>query len=61
VDAIKGLGVDMSTSKPIEQTSSVNNVEVPKNNSLISEQTPEVVMTSDKPIDSPFDCEGCGS
>ena len=61
VDAIKGLGVDMSTSKPIEQTSSVNNVEVPKNNSLISEQTPEVVMTSEKPVDSPFDCEGCGS
>jgi ribonucleoside-diphosphate reductase alpha chain len=61
VDAIKGLGVDMSTSKPIEQTSSVNNVEVPKNNFLISEQTPEVVMTLDKPVDSPFDCEGCGS
>jgi len=61
VDAIKGLGVDMSTSKPIEQTSSVNNVEVPKNNFLISEQTPEVVMTSEKPVDSPFDCEGCGS
>jgi transcription initiation factor IIE alpha subunit len=51
----------MSTSKPIEQTSSVNNVEVPKNNFLISEQTPEVVMTLDKPVDSPFDCEGCGS
>jgi ribonucleoside-diphosphate reductase alpha chain len=61
VDAIKGLGVDMSTSKPIEQTSSVNNVEVPKNNFLISEQTPEVVMTSEKPVDSPLDCEGCGS
>jgi ribonucleoside-diphosphate reductase alpha chain len=61
VDAIKGLGVDTSASKPIEQTSSINNVEVPTNNTLISERTPEVVMTSDKPIDSPFDCEGCGS
>ena len=61
VDAIKGLGVDTSVSKPIEQTSSINNVEVPTNNTLISERTPEVVMTSDKPIDSPFDCEGCGS
>jgi len=62
VDAIKGLGVDTSTSKPIEQqTPSVNNVEVPTNNTLISEQTPEVVMTSERPTDSPFQCEGCGS
>jgi ribonucleoside-diphosphate reductase alpha chain len=61
VDALKGLGVDMSTSKPVEQTSSVNNVEVPTNNTLISEQTPEVVMTSERPTDSPFECEGCGS
>jgi ribonucleoside-diphosphate reductase alpha chain len=61
VDAIKGLGVDMSAMKPIEQTSSVNNVDVPTNNTLISEQTPEVVMTSERPTDSPFECEGCGS
>ena len=62
VDAIKGLGVDTSVSKPVEQqTSSVNNVEVPTNNTLISEQTPEVVMTSERPTDSPFECEGCGS
>jgi len=61
VDALKGLGVDMSASKPVEQTSSVNNVEVPTNNTLISEQTPEVVMTSERPTDSPFECEGCGS
>ena len=62
VDAIKGLGVDMTTTKPVEQqTSSVNNVEVPTNNTLISEQTPEVVMTSERPMDSPFECEGCGS
>ena len=50
VDAIKGLGVDTST-KP----------EVPTNNTLISEQTPEVTMTSERPTDSPFECEGCGS
>jgi ribonucleoside-diphosphate reductase alpha chain len=62
VDAIKGLVVDMSTSKPIEQpVASVNNVEVPTNNTLISEQTPEMVMTSGRPSDSPFECEGCGS
>jgi ribonucleoside-diphosphate reductase alpha chain len=62
VDAIKGLGVDTSVSKPIEQpAASVNNVEVPTNNTLISEQTPEVVMTSERPTDSPFECEGCGS
>jgi ribonucleoside-diphosphate reductase alpha chain len=50
VDAIKGLGVDTST-KP----------EVLTNNTLISEQTPEVTMTSERPTDSPFECEGCGS
>jgi ribonucleoside-diphosphate reductase alpha chain len=62
VDALKGLGVDASTSKPTEQsTPSVNNVEIPKNNSLISEQTPEVVMVNERPTDSPFECEGCGS
>ncbi len=61
VDALKGLGVDTSASKPVEQTPSVNNVEVPTNNTLISEQTPEVVMTSERPTDSPFECEGCGS
>ena len=61
VDALKGLGVDTTTTKPVEITSSVNNVEVPTNNTLISEQTPELVMTSDRPTDSPFECEGCGS
>ena len=60
VDALKGLGVDTSSVKPVEITSSVNNVDVPTNNTLISEQTPELVMTSDRPTDSPFECEGCG-
>jgi ribonucleoside-diphosphate reductase alpha chain len=61
VDALKGLGVDTSTVKSVETTSSVNNVDVPTNNNLISEQTPELVMTSERPTDSPFECEGCGS
>ena len=33
----------------------------PNNNSLISESTPEVEMTVERPSDSPFECEGCGS
>jgi ribonucleoside-diphosphate reductase alpha chain len=60
VDAMKGLGINTSTEKPVEQTPSINNVEVPTN-TLISERTPEVVMTSERPTDSPFECEGCGS
>jgi hypothetical protein len=28
---------------------------------LISESTPEVEMTIERPSDSPFECEGCGS
>ena len=52
VDALKGLGMDLSTTKPIEQAAT---------NTIISENTPELVMTSDRPTDSPFECEGCGS
>lgn len=60
VDPMKGLGIDMSTSKPVEQTQqSPIQFETPTNNSIISEQTPELVMT--RPTDSPFECEGCGS
>jgi ribonucleoside-diphosphate reductase alpha chain len=62
VDPIKGLGVDMSANKPVEQPQTQAVVfETPTNNSLISEQTPELVMTSQRPTDSPFECEGCGS
>jgi len=61
VDALKGLGIDTSTSKPTEQPQTVNTVVTPTNNQIISENTPELVMTSDKSIDSPFECEGCGS
>jgi ribonucleoside-diphosphate reductase alpha chain len=52
VDALKGLGMDLSTTKPIEQAAT---------NAIISENTPELVMTTDRPTDSPFECEGCGS
>ena len=61
VDALKGLGIDMSTTKPIEQPQTVNTVVTPTNNQIISENTPELVMTSERPTDSPFECEGCGS
>jgi ribonucleoside-diphosphate reductase alpha chain len=60
VDPIKGLGVDTSVSKPVEtQQQSVTYQTTQK--SIISEDTPEVVMTSERPTDSPFECEGCGS
>jgi ribonucleoside-diphosphate reductase alpha chain len=52
VDALKGLGVDTSSVKPVD---------IPTNNNLISEQTPETNMISERPTDSPFECEGCGS
>ncbi len=58
VDAIKGLGVDTSVVKPVETPTLY---QTPTNNSLISEQTPEVEMTIVRPTDSPFECEGCGS
>ena len=61
VDALKGLGIDTSISKPTEQPQTVNTVVTPTNNQIISENTPELVMTSDTSIDSPFECEGCGS
>ena len=40
----------------------INDMEIhPTNNQIISENTPELVMMGEKPTDSPFDCEGCGS
>ena len=60
VDPLKGLGIDMSTTKSnveIQETSSTNN--------LIQDNSEEIklmdmVLTS-RPSDSPFECEGCGS
>ena len=60
VDAIKGLGIDTAAAKPTEtQLPSVAYQTTQK--SIISEETPEVVMTNERPTDSPFECEGCGS
>ena len=60
VDAIKGLGIDTAAAKPTEtQLPSVTYQTTQK--SIISEETPEAVMTNDRPTDSPFECEGCGS
>ena len=64
VDALKGLGVDTSTPKLAEQPTGQQTAvypTTPKNNPIISENTPELQMTIERPIDSPFDCEGCGS
>jgi ribonucleotide reductase alpha subunit len=64
VDALKGLGIDTSESKPVEQTPGQQTslfTETIKNNTIISEETPEIEMISMKPKDSPFECEGCGS
>jgi ribonucleotide reductase alpha subunit len=58
VEAMKGLGIDTSTVKPAEIPQVFP---TPNNNSLISENTPEVEMTIERPSDSPFECEGCGS
>jgi ribonucleoside-diphosphate reductase alpha chain len=64
VDALKGLGVDTSTPKLVEQPTGQQTAvypTTPKSNPIISENTPELQMTIERPIDSPFDCEGCGS
>jgi ribonucleoside-diphosphate reductase alpha chain len=62
VDPIKGLGLDTSASKPVAepQTKQQTTYSAPQN-TIISEETPEVVMMSSRPDDSPFECEGCGS
>lgn len=64
VDALKGLGIDMSSSKSVEQNHGQQTavfLSTPTNNTLISEETPEMEMTTTKPTDSPFECDGCGS
>jgi ribonucleoside-diphosphate reductase alpha chain len=61
VDALKGLGIDMSSSKPAEQPAAqVVNYQTTQN-TIISEKTPELEMVVNRPTDSPFECEGCGS
>jgi ribonucleoside-diphosphate reductase alpha chain len=64
VDALKGLGVDTSTPKSVEQSTGQQMAvypTTPTNNPIISENTPELEMTIKRPTDSPFECEGCGS
>jgi ribonucleoside-diphosphate reductase alpha chain len=64
VDALKGLGVDTSTPKSVEQSTGQQPAvyrTTPTNNPIISENTPELQMTIERPTDSPFECEGCGS
>ena len=63
VDPIKGLGMDVSTMKPASETQQKQHpvtYDAPQN-TIISEETPEVVMVASRPSDSPFECEGCGS
>ncbi len=63
VDPIKGLGLDTSTVKPVAEAQPKQQsapYDVPQN-TIISEETPEVVMVASRPGDSPFECEGCGS
>ena len=63
VDPIKGLGLDTSTVKPVAEAQPKQQTATygPPQNTIISEETPEVVMRSSRPDDSPFECEGCGS
>lgn len=66
VDPIKTLGVDIATVRPVDipQTGGAytTTVNTAPTNTFIIEQTPDMtVMTTDKPMDSPFECEGCGS
>jgi ribonucleoside-diphosphate reductase alpha chain len=57
VDPLKGLGIDTSTAKPINETQEILNT---NHNNNDEEKLVEMVMTS-RPSDSPFECEGCGS
>ncbi len=60
VDPLKGLGIDTSANKPVEQVQQAVSYSTPTNNAIISEETPELIMTAQRPTDSPFECEGCG-
>ena len=60
VDPIKGLGIDMSASKPTNESQEVVNPTYTQNVNQEEEKLVEMVLSS-KPTDSPFECEGCGS
>ena len=57
VDPLKGLGIDTSITKPINETQEISNTNHSNND---EEKLIEMVMMS-RPSDSPFECEGCGS
>ena len=60
VDAIKTLGVDISTTQKIEGSiTQTTQAPTAPTNSIHFEQNETVL--SMKPSDSPFECEGCGS
>lgn len=60
VDPLKGLGIDMSTTKSNTETQTV-----PSTNNLIQDNSEEMklteMVTSSRPMDSSFECVGCGS
>ena len=60
VDPIKGLGIDMSASKPTNESQEVVNPTYTQNVNQEEEKLVEMALSS-KPTDSPFECEGCGS
>jgi ribonucleoside-diphosphate reductase alpha chain len=60
VDPLKGLGIDMSASKPTNESQEVVNPTYTQNVIQEEEKLVEMVL-SQKPTDSPFECEGCGS
>jgi ribonucleoside-diphosphate reductase alpha chain len=60
VDPIKGLGIDMSVSKPTNESQEVVNPTYTQNVNQEEEKLVEMALSS-KPTDSPFECEGCGS
>jgi len=64
VDPLKGLGIDTSKQKPIETVQVETNTftqSAPTQNSLISDNKELEMMSQQRPDDSPFECEGCGS
>jgi len=60
VDPIKGLGVDVGVSN-ISETKTTQQLTQKINNHFITEEPKDININTDKPIDSPFQCEGCGS
>lgn len=67
VDPLKGLGISTQRTKPTpestDQPTEKTENPVPTSNSIISENKELVMVNSqvERPDDSPFDCEGCGS